>query len=107
MRALAAETSKPENLHPWGDRSIPPVPLSKWSGEVRGYLGGPMGDHCAAWHPDAALAVADWLDAAGADLWAHGPLCCADGCMECDDDLWAPHVRRALAVARAFLGSES
>ena len=59
--------------------------------------------HIASWHPAVALAVADWLAAAGADLWAHG-LHCADGCMECDDDLWAPHVRRALAVARAYLG---
>lgn len=51
------------------------------------------------------LAVADWLDTAGADLWAHGPLHCDNGCMECDDDLWAPHARRALAVARAYLGT--
>jgi hypothetical protein len=53
------------------------------------------------------LAVADWLDTAGADLWAHGPLHCAEGCMECDDDLWMPHVRRALDVARAILGGAS
>lgn len=50
-------------------------------------------------------AMADWLDTAGADLWAHGPLCCADGCFECDDNLWAPHVRRALAVSRAYLAA--
>jgi hypothetical protein len=51
------------------------------------------------------LSVADWLDTAGADLWAHGPLCeCGSGCYDCDNDLWQPHVRRALAVARAYLG---
>lgn len=60
--------------------------------------------HVAAWHPGVALAVADHLDAAGADLFAYGPLHCADGCHECDDDIWAPHVRRALAVARAWRG---
>lgn len=51
------------------------------------------------------LPVADWITTAGADLWAYGPLPCAcsDGCYECDDLLWAPHVRRALAVARAYL----
>lgn len=54
------------------------------------------------WH-----AVANWLDTAGADLWAYGPLCCDDGCMECDDDLWRPHVRRAFAVARVYLGESS
>jgi hypothetical protein len=54
------------------------------------------------------LAVADWLDTAGADLWAHGPLCaCEDGCDDCDDLLWMPHVRRALTVARTYLGDAS
>lgn len=66
------------------------------------------GDYIASWHPAVALAVADWLDAAGADLWAHGPLCeCGSGCHACDDDAWQPHVRRALAVARAYLGEAS
>lgn len=51
-------------------------------------------------------AVADSLDTAGADLWAHGPLCCEGehGCNECDGILWMQHVRRALAVARAYRG---
>ncbi len=51
------------------------------------------------------LAVADWLDTAGADVWAHGPLCiCGTGCDACDDNLWEPHARDALVVARAYLG---
>ena len=62
--------------------------------------------HIASWHPDVALLVADWLDTAGADLWAHGPLCCTGGCEDCDDVPWAPHVRRALALAHACLTSE-
>ena len=65
-------------------------------------------EHIASWHPAVALAVAGWLDTAGADLWAHGPLCeCGSGCLDCDDDLWQPHVRRALAVARAYLGRDT
>jgi len=65
-------------------------------------------EHIASWHPAIALAVADWLDTAGADLWAHGPLCeCGSGCLDCDDDMWQPHVRRALAVARAYLGADA
>lgn len=56
--------------------------------------------------PDFKLAVADWLDTAGADLWAHGPLCiCGTGCDACDDNLWEPHARAALAVAGAVLGN--
>lgn len=64
-------------------------------------------EHIAGMHPAVALAVADWLNTAAADLWAHGPLHCADGCIECDDDLWAPHVRAALNLARTYLGRTS
>lgn len=52
---------------------------------------------------DTARALVVWIDIAGADLWAHGPLCCADGCDECDAALWMPHVRAALRVARGVL----
>lgn len=56
--------------------------------------------YIASWHPAVALAVADWLHTAGADLWAHGPLCeCGTGCDACDDNLWEPHARAALALA--------
>lgn len=58
--------------------------------------------------PGVGLALADWLDTAGADLWAYGPLCeCGSGCNDCDDSLWEPHVRRALAVARLINGGAS
>lgn len=63
-------------------------------------------EHVASWHPVVATLIADWLKTAGADLWAHGPLCCVDGCDECDDIAWAPHVRRALAFCRAYLGQD-
>ena len=50
-------------------------------------------------------AVADGLITAAADIWAHGPLCgCSFGCDACDDALWEPHARRALATARAYRG---
>ena len=66
----------------------------------------PRSDYFSTVTPAVALAVADWLDTAGADLWAHGPLCeCRSGCYECDDIAWQPHVRRALAVADAYLGT--
>lgn len=56
--------------------------------------------------PRLGIALADWLDAAGADLWAHGPLCsCAGGCPACDDSLWQPHARRALHLADLILGT--
>lgn len=51
--------------------------------------------------------LAAWLHTAGADLWAFGPLHCEDGCGECDDHLWMPHVRHALRFARTYLGSPS
>lgn len=61
-----------------------PVPPARWGDLVDNYLGGNMGAHCAAWTPDAAHAVADWLD-----LMANPQ---------------APGYRGpALAVARAYL----
>jgi hypothetical protein len=64
--------------------------------------------YIAAMNPDVGRALADWLDTAGADLWAHGPLCaCGSGCHDCDDDAWQPHARRALDVARLILGDAS
>lgn len=63
------------------------------------------GETLARW--DLDLALADWLDTAGSDLWAYGPLCeCGSGCMSCDDSIWQPHARRALAVADLILGGE-
>lgn len=49
------------------------------------------------------LRTAEWLNTAGADWWAHGGPHCPEGCEECDDDLLAPHLRRALAAASAYL----
>jgi hypothetical protein len=65
-------------------------------------------DYIATMHPGVGLALADWLDTAGADIWAHGPLCeCGTGCDACDDNLWEPHARAALVVARLILGESS
>lgn len=65
-------------------------------------------EYIATMHPGVGLALADWLDTAGADLWAYGPLCeCGSGCHECDDSLWEPHVRRALTLARLINGGAS
>ena len=63
--------------------------------------------YMATMDPLVGLALADWLVTAGADLWAHGPLHCDAGCHDCDDDLWMPHVRAALDVARAILRGSS
>lgn len=102
MRARAAGATP----GPWSNRRGPGEHI------VRTDTGAPLANtdtradrrHIASWHPVVALAVAASLDTAARDLWAHGPLCCEDGCIECDDSLWMPHVRQALAVARAYLG---
>lgn len=45
----------PENLHPYGDESIPAIAPSEWRDLARNYLGGPMGEHCARWDPTRVL----------------------------------------------------
>src|SRR5690606_35131009 len=63
-------------------------------------------EYIATMHPGVGLALADWLDTVGADEWAHGPSCLTP-CDECDDDPYAPHARRALAIADLILGGKS
>jgi hypothetical protein len=60
-------------------------------------------EHIASWHPAVALAVADWL-------WEQANLVEVHAGTECDGGCLHPTCRciaAALAVARAYLGSES
>ena len=54
------------------------------------------------------VALADWLDEAGADYFAYGDAEHHDpdheACDDCDDDPRAPHLRHAARVARIILG---
>ena len=59
-RAEAAYT--PEAMHPWGDKTLAPLPREEWPSEVRGYLGGEWGEYCATMHPGVGLLIADWLN---------------------------------------------
>lgn len=45
-----------ENLHPYGDTSIPAIEPSEWGNLARNYLGGEMGEHCAQQNPARVLA---------------------------------------------------
>lgn len=64
--------------------------------------------YIATMHPGVGVALADWLDTAGSDVWAYGPMCkCDDGCHLCDHVGWMPHARRALRVADLILGGAS
>lgn len=65
--------------------------------------------------PGLGLLVADWLREAAGDLWALGIGASADndwsclacgGCINCDDDPWAPHIRRAYALALYIIEKE-
>lgn len=52
--ARAANTD--EARRPWGDPDLTPVPQEEWGAMICGYLGGPVGDYCAAWSPLRVLA---------------------------------------------------
>lgn len=58
-------------------------------------------DHIALWHPDVALAVADWLDVAAAESD------CAEGDPLAFLNFLGDDACAALAVARLLLGEES
>lgn len=53
-------------------------------------------EHIASWHPDVALAVADWLDLAARRAEV------AEGL---GDGVWMQIDRAAVTVARAYLGT--
>ena len=60
--------------------------------------------YIATMHPGVALALADWLDKAGADCWAYGDPDSPE--FADDDDLLNPHLLSALRAAEAILGGE-
>ncbi|RKR92817.1 hypothetical protein BDK92_7299 [Micromonospora pisi] len=92
-RAQAANTD--EARRPYGDNTIPPVPKDEWGGLVNNYLGGPMGAHCAAWHPAAATTVAELLEEEADRI--------EDTEYRVDADWIERNYRAVLWVARAYL----
>lgn len=52
--ARAANTVKART--PYSDPNLKPVPEERWGELVDGYLGGPIGEHCARHHPRRVLA---------------------------------------------------
>lgn len=50
---------KPEAMYPWGDTSLPQMPVESWPDAVRGYLGGTWGEHCARHDPVRVLREVD------------------------------------------------
>ena len=78
--AVARAAIAPDQMHPYGDRSIPAIKPDGWGALVDNYLGGPMGAHCARHTPTRVLAE---CAAKRAIVTAHE----ADGfdCRECGD----------------------
>ena len=54
--AAARVVMRPDERHPWGDRTLSPVPVERIPNEVRGYLGSSWGEHFARHDPARVLA---------------------------------------------------
>lgn len=63
MRMLGEAANTDEARRPYSDPRIDPVPESQWGRLINNYLGGEVGEHCAAWTPAVALAAAELLEA--------------------------------------------
>lgn len=99
-----AQDATPSPWTPWGDRSAPyngpldPPPPDYWRISQPDELAHidteteADAEHVASWHPDVALAVANWLDGEATLIDYAG-----------DPGAASP---AALAVARAYLGEE-
>lgn len=62
MKNLAEQANTAEARRPYSDPRIEPVPESQWGQLVDNYLGGEIGQHCKAWTPAVAIAVAKALE---------------------------------------------
>ena len=76
---LARAAIEPQEMHPYGDVRMPAMAVSEWPDAVRGYLGGPWGEHAANTNPARVLAecaakraiVERWDDPAFSDQGAY------------------------------------
>lgn len=53
---VARAALAPEEMHPWGDLALPQTRPRQAPDEMRGYLGGPWGEHAARWDMTRVLA---------------------------------------------------
>ena len=115
-----ADVEPGDSLHLWVEDFDPSDPSGQTAMQrVVGGADAPWSEHIASWHPAVALAVADWLDGARCGLhcdndgtrWPHCSRCDDSG----DDHNCPPRTtcehtkdyRRALAVARIYLGEQA
>jgi hypothetical protein len=99
MEERAKAANSDDARRPYGNRAAQPVPESEWGALVENYLGGEMGEHCAALTPRVAIFLADWLEDEAERLVATP--------YRVDDDWIERNYRAPLAVARAYLVKES
>lgn len=92
LRDVESDATHPDNMHPWGDRSLPRMTVSLWAPTMEGYLGGAWGVFAGVLSPPVALALADWLD--------HAAVSEGLNCSPYVEE----HLRRAHLVANAILG---
>jgi hypothetical protein len=104
LRERAEAATRPEAMHPWGDKSIPALPPEAHPAEVEGYLGGTWGTYYATMHPGVGLALAKWLDDIAAGwIWDENPedIVTTDGWPLTLDESMDKH---ALTLARLIVG---
>ena len=100
LRERAIAATRPDEMHPWGDESLPSLPPEMHPNEVNAALGGTWGTYYATMHPGVGLALADWLDRA-AEKRAGGEDLLGTSRFSTDDD------RAPIALARLINGGAS
>jgi len=56
---IAKEALAPEHMRPYGDKTLPPISPEQVPDEMRGYLGGPWGEHAALWDMSRVLRMCE------------------------------------------------
>lgn len=63
LREVEADATHPDNMYPWGDKSLPRMTVDDWAPSMDGYLGGAWGVFAGVMSPTVALALAASLEA--------------------------------------------
>lgn len=96
---------QPDEMHPWGNRSLPQLSVEQIPDEVRGHLGGTWGEHFALWDP---MRVIDECKVRRLVLRRHARLKLSRGlmchqCWERDEaQPWPCNTLRYLALPDAY-----
>lgn len=108
-REAAEAATRPDEMHPYGDRTLPPFTIADWPRAMDNYLGGTWGEFAGLMSPPVAVHMADWLDytarIADEDEFSDGEDPHITAALDACDCPYCIGIPLAVNVAHAVLGT--